>query len=314
MLYDLPHLDVPKRDRVSDHRWDFLAHGLGGVLGVEDDKRQSRVVLSCPIPGYKPWSLRYARYNLLAQMAGGGLSVVDREPDDDCVHWGPPLSLAGERTLSGSRRRLAPANAVSLTYCWTPVASPTVGAPTTSLDIGLLPAGAGGDAALVERLTRLVNEVYAVAEEGMWVDGATRTTPSEVEELTRAGEIAVARLGGRVVGCVRVQRLDLETGEFGMLAADFAHRSVGAGRELVRFAERTSREDGRSTMQLELLVPREWRHPSKVFLDEWYTRIGYRVVRTGTTDEAYPDLAPLLATPCDFVIYDKPLAGPRTLG
>jgi GNAT superfamily N-acetyltransferase len=182
-----------------------------------------------------------------------------------------------------------------------------VGAPTTSLEIELLAAAAGGDAAFVEHLTRLINEVYAVAEEGMWVDGATRTTPSEVEELTRAGEIAVARLGGRVVGCIRVQGLDLETGEFGMLAADFAHRSVGVGRDLVSFAERTAREGGRGTMQLELLVPREWKHPSKVFLDKWYTRIGYRIVRTGTIDEAYPDLAPLLATPCDFVIYRKAL-------
>jgi hypothetical protein len=46
----------------------------------------------------------------------------------------------------------------------------------------------------------------------------------------------------------------------------------------------------------------------KEFLAGWYTRIGYRVARTGTIDEAYPALAPLLATPCDFVIYHKDLA------
>ena len=60
-------------------------------------------------------------------------------------------------------------------------------------------------------------------------------------------------------------------------------------------------------MQLELLVPRGWSHPSKVFLDQWYTRMGYRVTRTGAIEEAYPELAPLLATPCDFLIYRKPL-------
>jgi hypothetical protein len=31
------------------------------------------------------------------------------------------------------------------------------------------------------------------------------------------------------------------------------------------------------------------------------------VRRTGAIEEAYPALAPLLATPCDFVIYGKPL-------
>jgi hypothetical protein len=68
-------------------------------------------------------------------------------------------------------------------------------------------------------------------------------------------------------------------------------------------------------MQLELLVPRGWTHPvprgwthpTKVFLAAWYTRIGYRIARKGAIDEAYPALAPLLATPCDFVIYHKRL-------
>jgi ribosomal protein S18 acetylase RimI-like enzyme len=176
------------------------------------------------------------------------------------------------------------------------------------IETHLLPAAASDDATVVARITDLINEVYAVAEDGLWLDGAARTTVDEVAELTRAGQIAVARLRGRIVGCVRVQRLDEGKGEFGMLAADPAHRGVGVGRELVRFAERYSREEGLDTMQLELLVPRDWTHPAKEFLDAWYTRIGYRVARTGTIDEAYPALAPLLATPCDFVIYHKDLA------
>ena len=60
-------------------------------------------------------------------------------------------------------------------------------------------------------------------------------------------------------------------------------------------------------MQLELLMPQTWTHPVKEFLHGWYTRIGYRPVRTEPFDEAYPALAPQLATPCAFVIYQKPL-------
>ena len=152
-----------------------------------------------------------------------------------------------------------------------------------------------------------------MAEAGLWTDGATRTTVKDMTGLTRDGQIAVARVGGRIVGSVRVQRLDESTGEFGMLVADPAHRGVGVGRELVRFAERKCRTDGLDTMQLELLVPRGWSHPTKEFLAAWYTRIGYRVTRTGTLGEAYPALAPLLATPCDLVVYRKDLAtGPTT--
>ena len=105
-------------------------------------------------------------------------------------------------------------------------------------------------------LDELTNEVYAVAEAGLWTDGAIRTTVGQIVEFTRAGQIAVARMDGQVVGCVRVQRLDERTCEFGMLCADPAHRGIGIGRELIRFVERKSHGDGMSTMQLELLVPK----------------------------------------------------------
>jgi GNAT superfamily N-acetyltransferase len=179
--------------------------------------------------------------------------------------------------------------------------------PAPPIEVELLAAAESDDAELMARITELTNQVYAVAEEGLWTAGATRTTLDEVVEFTRAGQIAVARLSGRVVGCVRVQRLDEDTGEFAMLAAEPAQRGLGVGRELLLFAERKSRAEGARSMQLELLVPRGWTHPAKVFLDAWYTRLGYRVSRTGAMDEAYPALAPLLATHCDFVIYEKPL-------
>ncbi|MDT7727031.1 MAG: hypothetical protein QOI21_3607 [Actinomycetota bacterium] len=179
--------------------------------------------------------------------------------------------------------------------------------PQESLDIKLLPATAAADTVTMKQLAELINMVYASAEKGLWLDGADRTTVDEVTELTRAGQIAVARLGDRIVGSVRVRLLDSGEGEFGILAADPDLRGTGIGRELVLFAERTCRDLGVGAMQLELLVPREWKHPSKEFLDSWYTRLGYRVIRTGTIDETYPALEPLLATPCDFLTYRKDL-------
>ena len=170
----------------------------------------------------------------------------------------------------------------------------------------LVPASAD-DAEMIAALTDLINRVYAVAEDGLWADGAARTSPGEMTDLVRAGEFAVARAGDRIAGCVRIQFLDADAGEFGMLAVDPDDRGTGLGRELVRFAEGAVQASGRDTMQLELLVPRDWTHPSKQFLATWYTRIGYRPVRIGAIEESYPHLAPLLATACDFVIYRKGL-------
>ncbi|WP_290060966.1 GNAT family N-acetyltransferase [Amycolatopsis solani] len=158
------------------------------------------------------------------------------------------------------------------------------------------------------RIADLVNLVYAEAEKGLWCESTDRTSADEVGAFVRAGEIAVATVDGALAGSVRVQRLDDATGEFGMLAADPARRGAGIGRELVRFAEQTCREAGCREMQLELLVPREWTHPSKQFLAEWYARLGYRVTHRADLAGDYPHLAPALATPCDFLIYRKDLA------
>ena len=60
-------------------------------------------------------------------------------------------------------------------------------------------------------------------------------------------------------------------------------------------------------MQLELLVPKGWVHPAKERLRSWYTRLGYRVVRPAAFEEVAPQLAPQLATPCEFLIFHKRL-------
>jgi GNAT superfamily N-acetyltransferase len=156
-------------------------------------------------------------------------------------------------------------------------------------------------------IVELINRVYRDAEKGLWLDGYERTDDREIAALTAAGELAVARLGGRLVGVVRVQRIADDMGEFGMLVASPEHRGLGIGRDLVAFAEGWARRQGLARMQLELLVPRTWTHPVKEFLREWYTRIGYRPVRTDDLADTYPALAPLLATPCAFVVYQKDL-------
>jgi GNAT superfamily N-acetyltransferase len=176
------------------------------------------------------------------------------------------------------------------------------------MDIELLSPAAATDVGLVGEITDLVNRVYATAEEGLWVEAATRTTTTEMAAMIADGQIAVAQIDGQIVGSVRIQALDRRVGEFGMLVAEPARRGEGIGRELVIFAEELSWRRGLAVMQLELLVPRGWTHPTKEFLHAWYTRIGYRPERSGTIDEDYPHMAPLLAAPCDFVVYHKDLA------
>jgi GNAT superfamily N-acetyltransferase len=168
----------------------------------------------------------------------------------------------------------------------------------------------GRDAGLADRLADLVNGVYAVAEDGLWREGVTRTNAADMAELIARGEMAVVERRGEVVGTVHVEDLEDDLAIFGMLAVLAGDRGAGVGRALVAFAEQQAAGRGRRAMRLELHVPRGWDHPSKEFLKGWYDRLGYRVVRRGPLEESYPQLGPRLACPCDLLVYEKRLEGP----
>ncbi|TCK26994.1 GNAT family N-acetyltransferase [Pseudonocardia endophytica] len=173
--------------------------------------------------------------------------------------------------------------------------------------VAFLPADAARDGAAMASLAEMVNAVYTVADTGLWTEPFHRTNPDELVRHTRDGELAVARVDSRVVGCVRVRMVDDATAEFGLLAADSSQRGTGIGRELVRFAEQTARATGRTVMELELMAPRDGPHPAKDFLAAWYGRLGYRFVGQNDLATVHPGLGPRLARPCDFRRYRKDL-------
>jgi ribosomal protein S18 acetylase RimI-like enzyme len=147
-------------------------------------------------------------------------------------------------------------------------------------------------------VARIINAAYHAGEPGIWSEGWTRTNAGAIEELIERGEIAVARIDGRVVGSVRIRRLDQDTAELGMLSVDPEVFGTGAGRALLTFAEQ---HYGTDYMQLELLVPRGDPHPHKERLHEWYSRLGYQEISRREFDE------PLLAAPADLRTYRKSL-------
>nr|GAT45592.1 triacylglycerol lipase [Mycena chlorophos] len=179
---------------------------------------------------------------------------------------------------------------------------------------------ADSDPALISRLTAIVNAAY-LTEANIFVDGYKRVNEDEMREIIRAGELAVAFAGEQgtldAVGCIRIMPVfksdsdsesveranaPIEAYEFGLLANDDSVRGSGLGRALIDFAEDFSRKAGMKEMQLALLVPLwiEGGHPFKNRLHDWYTRMGYKVVRVDALEEHYPELAKLLLGKCDY--------------
>jgi GNAT superfamily N-acetyltransferase len=159
----------------------------------------------------------------------------------------------------------------------------------------------------VRRLATLINDVYDVAESGMWKRRGTRTSPEEVQRLLGNRALILAESDGMIVGSVNVNLMSHGIGEFGMLVADPNRRGEGIGTALVEHAERWAREQGCHTMRLEILTPRGWTHPSKEFLKGWYARIGYAPQSTEPFEILYPELVTELATECDFTVWYKRL-------
>jgi GNAT superfamily N-acetyltransferase len=175
-------------------------------------------------------------------------------------------------------------------------------------EVELLAADQARDDALVEELAGVVNAAYEVGEAGLWLEGSTRVAPGDIAEAIRAGGMLAATLEGRVVGGAYVRPLDEDTADLGLISAAPEQWGSGIGRELVRAAEQLMRSRGVTTMQLELLVPKGWVHPEKERLRGWYTRLGYRVVRSARFEQVAAHLASKLAVPCEFLIFRKVLA------
>jgi ribosomal protein S18 acetylase RimI-like enzyme len=157
-------------------------------------------------------------------------------------------------------------------------------------------------------VAEIINAAYDVGEDGLWIEGTTRTSPQEVAGMIRSGSVLVATRGGEVIGCARVRPLDANTAELGFISARPEHWGGGIGRELVEAAEELMRSRGATEMQLELLVPKDGVHPAKERLRDWYTRLGYRIVRTAPFEEIVTNPADDLAKPCEFLIFRKSLS------
>jgi GNAT superfamily N-acetyltransferase len=174
-------------------------------------------------------------------------------------------------------------------------------------EVKLLAPGEAREEVLAEELAGLINAAYAVGEAGLWLEGTTRTGPGEIAEAIRSGEMLAATLEGRLVGCAHVRPLDARAADLGLISVAPDQWGSGVGRELVRSAEDLMRSRGMTTMQLELLVPKGWVHPEKDRLRSWYTRLGYRVVRSAPFEQVAAHLASQLAAPCEFRIFRKQL-------
>ena len=166
-------------------------------------------------------------------------------------------------------------------------------------------------------LTVLINSAYKVGELGIMTDTQEapflRMTEYEVSSLVSSNKMLVASSGEHLVGCVKVDMLEGDVGEWGCLAVHESWQGKGLGSKLVDAAECHLRLKGCTVLQIELLTPSNWLHKHKERLRTWYLKLGYRLkalddyrASTVTVSEGTLLLGRfLLATDADFTTYQK---------
>ncbi|KAG6017778.1 hypothetical protein E4U54_003383 [Claviceps lovelessii] len=206
-------------------------------------------------------------------------------------------------------------------------------AQASGLEIRIGDASAANDAPSVTSLARIVNDAYEEVEADIFLAGYRRTDEAQIVKLIQEGCLAIAYLPVddkppshaakstnstnptslsrascvKPVGCLFVKQISAQLGNFGMLAVESQYRGRGLGRAMIDFAENHCREKGCTAMQMELLVPTSFAHAVKLRMQDWYQRLGYRIVKLGSFDQDYPSLAIRLATPVDYKVFEKAL-------
>ena len=112
-----------------------------------------------------------------------------------------------------------------------------------------------------------------------------------------------------VYGSIMCEALkaDGKTGALGMLAVDQGQLKKGYGKLLIDGAEARALSKGAEKMELELLAPRDTKHPVKEWLHIWYSKLGYVKGEQKEFADDYPEFAKLLSEPCTFTVYTKDL-------
>ncbi len=159
----------------------------------------------------------------------------------------------------------------------------------------------------VDFLVSMINKVYIESEGNIWRDGHERITHQRLTEVIQNNELLLATMGDEICGCIHLEKMDTSSYKFKMLVANPKFKGKGIGSLLVNYAEEEAKSDGANMMQLELLDTTEFSHPDKVFLTNWYTRIGYQLISKHDVDVVHAGLSKLLKTGCCAKIYQKEL-------
>ncbi len=163
----------------------------------------------------------------------------------------------------------------------------------------------------IDKAYSILINAYAQTESEIWGENYVRISREEYEGLIDKGEIFFSFKDKQVNGCIQITNPEEKVFSFGLLAIDFTQKGEGIGKKLILFAEEYALKNGGNKMILEILKPRDFEVPFKIFLHQWYSDLGYQYEKTisflGLKTEKI-EKAKQLKVPAVFDCYSKNLA------
>ncbi len=159
----------------------------------------------------------------------------------------------------------------------------------------------------ITALVNMINAVYRNTEDEIWLKEHQRVSAERLTEVIDKKELLIAIIENKIAGCIHLEPINNTLYKFKMLTANPTYKGIGIGSKLVKFAEEQAVVYGATTMQLELLVPTDIILEDKVFLHNWYSKIGYVKKSTHSVDYCHEGISQFLKIDCNAIVYQKPL-------
>lgn len=156
-----------------------------------------------------------------------------------------------------------------------------------------------------ELLHNIMRQAYAETEIEIWGENYVRMDREEYFDLIYQGSILYATLENEICGSIYFYRITDDVYGFSLLCTREGYKHKGVGRTLIEAVEAEAKKTGASSIQIEILRPRDFDTEPKTILRKWYESLGYTFLSSDNFADSSPDQALLLKVPSNFDRYIK---------
>ena len=151
------------------------------------------------------------------------------------------------------------------------------------------------------------DKVYYKNEIDFWEKDYFRISKEECLTFIKNNELFVLDDEGEILGFVCIKKVNPEILSFSMLTIIEKHQKKGCGNIILEYIIRKAKKGNFNKITIEILCAKNWKHPQKEFLIQWYTKHGFIFKREFSFEKLYPSHAKYMKSKLVFKEYCKPI-------